>query len=147
MRLIKTSPILLLACSSLQLPPQSHQDAPQTASMPASVPSVTTEQASPSPVSGALRGPLWVLCDPAAPGRGFCVSLEQAREIRIRHQKALARAARAGVDERERREKAEARAEAAAAQGKKDVTVAAIIGGVFSLLMLIVGGAIGAVAF
>lgn len=143
MRLIKTFPILLLACS----PSQTHQEPPQAASAPAPASAPIVIQTPPSPVSGTVTGPLWVLCDPAAPGRGFCVSLEQAREIRIRHQQALARPLRVAVDEREKREKAEARIEATAAQGRKDVTTAAVIGGIVSLVMLIAGGLVGAMAF
>ncbi len=143
MRLIKTLAILLPACSPLQ----THQDGPQAASAP----TVTTAQGetkdSPAPVSGTQTTPLWVLCDPAAPSRGFCVSLEQAKQIRIRHQQALARATRPAIDEREKREKAEARVEATAAQARKDVAVTAVIGGAISLVLMIAGGLVGAFAF
>ncbi len=90
---------------------------------------------------------MWTFCDEVAPERGFCVALPQAKEIRLRHKKALAERDLRLVDERERRLKVEARLEASEASKGQGVIVAVGVGVGALLLGLVIGGVTGALAF
>jgi hypothetical protein len=82
---------------------------------------------------------LWTLCDDAAPWKGFCMSLAQVKEIRLRYTEDRARLRLSLVDASEKLAKANVRLEAAAAQRGKEALVATFI----ALGVLAVGVAVG----
>lgn len=81
------------------------------------------------PVRAGADEPIWRFCDALAPERGFCVSLEGARELQRRNilREQLHRDALAG----------------AKAQGDVVMQQAALVGGVLSAAALLLGGAVG----
>lgn len=90
-------------------------------------------EASSAPTSAATQPtrdePIWRFCDVSAPERGFCVSLEGARELQRRNilREQLHRSALA---------EAQAQSDAAMSQS-------ALIGGVLSAAALVLGGVVG----
>lgn len=92
------------------------------------------------------QGRLWTLCNPTYPDGGFCLSIEQAKEIRLRIAEDRAHWQRLAIDTVEQGEKSVALAQArqADAEGARAKAVAGAVLG--SILALLVGGGLG-VAF
>lgn len=80
------------------------------------------------------EGRLWTLCNEADPDKGFCLSLAQAKEIRIRFKQEIAHHKNGEIDAREKQEKAEARLEGEAAAKNKAI-LTGILAGVGALLL------------
>lgn len=109
------------------------------ASAPATLPSSAPEVAP----AGRYEGKLWTLCNPVQPEGGFCLSLAQAREIRIRFYEELADREVEAIDADERAAKAEARERAAEAETTRSKIIGAALGTLFSLIAVGAGIAIG----
>lgn len=89
---ISISSLLLFACTSPSKPPLAAPSSLQ----------VYTEVATPklvAPPPKKVVGPLWTLC--ANPVDGFCIPLDNAREIRLRYSKEIARLSIELIDTRE----------------------------------------------
>jgi hypothetical protein len=119
--------------------------APAPLAAPSSLEAIPLVAPPPKTSEGVYTGPLWTLC-PDKPNT-FCLTLPQAKEIRLRYSKALASSAGVAVDEREKREKADARLDASEAARAKGVAVGVAVGVGAFLIGILTGGLIGHFAF
>lgn len=100
-----------------------------------------------TPAAGKKDAELWPFCDAAHPERGFCLSIADAKEIRIRYKTAIAKRDVAVLDEREQRQKAEVRVDTANAVAGQRAALAIGVGVGAFLIGLLIGGVVGGVAF